>query len=162
MRKTWLGLLLAAFSLFVLSTLAFGQGASGNGSVTGRVTDPSGANVPGAKIDLIDKATNLATSVESDAAGLYIIQNVPPGSYDIVISKSGFRKSVVASQQVVTGTQLTLDVHMEVGATSETVEVTAVAGAELQTETATMGATMGNEAVMNLPTISRDVSSRVF
>lgn len=162
MRKIWLGLLSAALCLFVLNTLAFGQGVSGNGSVTGRVTDPSGANVPGASIDLVDKSTNLKTSTESDAAGLYIIQNVAPGSYDLVISKSGFRKSVIATQQVVTGTQLTLDIHLEVGATSETVEVTAVAGAELQTENATMGATLGNNAVMNLPTISRDVSSLVF
>ena len=148
MRKIWLGLLSAALCLFVLNTLAFGQGVSGNGSVTGRVTDPSGANVPGASIDLVDKSTNLKTSTESDAAGLYIIQNVAPGSYDLVISKSGFRKSVIATQQVVTGTQLTLDIHLEVGATTETVEVTAVAGAELQTENATMGATLGNKAVM--------------
>jgi hypothetical protein len=162
MRKSWVGLLLAAFSLFVFSTVAFGQGASGNGSITGRVTDPSGANVPGSTVELIDKATNVKVSAESDAAGLYIIENVAPGAYDVVISKSGFRKSVVASQQVVTGTQLTLNITLEVGATTETVEVTAVAGAELQTENATMGATLGNQAVMNLPTLSHDVSELVF
>jgi hypothetical protein len=149
--------------LFILiNTLAFGQGANGNGSVTGRVTDPSGATVPDAKIDLIDKATNIPTSTQSDAAGLYIIQNVPPGSYDVVIGKSGFRKSVIASQQVVTGKQVTLNVTLEVGSTTETVEVTAVAGAELQTENATIGTTMGNEAVMNLPTLTHDVSELVF
>jgi hypothetical protein len=151
-----------ALCLFFLSTLAFAQGASGNGSVSGRVTDPSGANVPGAKIDLIDKSTNLATSTESDAAGIYIIQNVPPGTYDVVVTRSGFRKSVIAGQQVITGTQVTLNLTLEVGSTTETVEVTAVAGAELQTENATMGATMGNAAVMNLPTISHDVSELVF
>ena len=80
----------------------------------------------------------------------------------MIISKSGFRKSVIAGQQVLTGTQLTLNIALEVGATTETVEVTSVAGAELQTENATIGTTLSNSDVMNLPTISHDVSSLVF
>ena len=162
MRKIWRGLLLAALCLCIFSTLAFGQGGGGNGSVTGRVTDPSGANVPESKVDLIDKATNIPTSTQTDAAGLYLFQSVPPGTYDLVVTRSGFRKSVIASQQVITGVQLTLNATLEVGATTETVEVTSVAGAELQTESATMGTTLGGAEIMQLPTINRDVSSLVF
>ncbi len=148
--------------LFSMTTLAFSQGVGGNGSVTGRVTDPSGAVIPGATIVLVDKSTNVKTSAESNSAGLYFIENVVAGTYDLLVTRDGFRKTIIPGQTVSTGTQLTLDIKLEVGATTETVEVTAVAGAELQTENATMGTTMGNEAVMQLPTIGRDVSALVF
>ena len=76
--------------------------------------------------------------------------------------KTGFRKTVLASQTVGVGTALNLSLSLEVGAASETVEVTSVAGAELQTENATMGSSLGGDAILDLPTISRDVSSLVF
>jgi Carboxypeptidase regulatory-like domain len=148
--------------LCFIPTVLLGQEATGNGSVTGRVTDPSGATVPGASVSLIDQSTNIPITLESNASGLFVFNDVTPGKYDLVVTKAGFRKSVVAAQEVTTGTNLTLNVALEVGSSTETVEVKEVLGAELQTESATMGTALGGDAVLQLPTITRDVSALVF
>ncbi|MBV9765126.1 MAG: carboxypeptidase regulatory-like domain-containing protein [Acidobacteriaceae bacterium] len=148
--------------LAVPAALLLGQEVTGNGSVTGRITDPTGATVPDATVTLVDESTNIPITVQSNSSGLYIFNDVAPGKYDLTVTKAGFRKSVVTGQEVVTGTGLTLNVPLEIGATSETVEVKEVLGAELQTESATMGSSLGGNAILQLPTISRDVSSLVF
>jgi hypothetical protein len=162
MRKSVFGQF-SAVGLFLAATaFLYGQGVSGNGSVAGRVTDPTGAIVPGAVVVLIDESTNIPTTKESNSAGLFVFGNVVPGKYDITVTKAGFRKTVIAAQEVTVGAALNLAIALEVGAASETVEVTSVLGAELQTESATMGSTLGGDAILDLPTISRDVSSLVF
>lgn len=161
MQRLAVGLLCLVLC-FIPTALLLGQETTGNGSVTGRVTDPSGATVPGATVSLIDESTNIPITLQSNSAGLFVFQDVVPGKYDLMVTRPGFRKSVIAGQEVVTGAALTLNVALEVGSTSETVEVKEVLGAELQTESATMGTTLGGSAILNLPTISRDVSSLVF
>lgn len=148
--------------VLVPTALVLGQQTTGNGSVSGRITDASGATVPAATVSLIDESTNIPITLQTNSSGLYVFNDVTPGKYDLVVTKPGFRKSVVAGQEVVTGTALNLNVSLEVGATSETVEVKEVLGAELQTENATMGTALGGNAILQLPTISRDVSSLVF
>ncbi len=148
--------------LLASATLLLGQQSMSNGNVTGAVTDPSGAAVPGAIVTLTDSSTHIALTAETNSAGLYVFQNVNVGTYDLSVERAGFRKSVVAGQQVTTGTNLTLNVTLQVGATSEIVEVKEVLGADLQTENATMGTTLGGNAIMQLPTISRDVSSLIY
>ncbi len=153
---------IGVFILLTLTTLLHAQGTNGNGGVSGRITDASGAVVPGAEIILIDQSTKVSIQQKSNSAGLFVFGNVAPGVYDVVVTKTGFRKTIVPSQTVVVGAEVNLPVSLEVGATSDTVEVTSVAGAELQTDNATMGATLGGDAILDLPTISRDVSSLVF
>ncbi len=153
---------LFALSLFAPATLLLGQTSLGNGNVTGIVTDPSGAAVPGATVVLTDVSTNIALTAETNPAGLYVFQNVSPGKYSLVVTRQGFRKSIVANQQVTTGTNLTLNITLQIGSTSETIEVKEVLGAELQTESATMGSSIGGNAILQLPSINRDVSSLVF
>jgi hypothetical protein len=142
--------------------LLFGQGLSGNGSVTGRVTDASGATVEGADVTLTDPSTSITLKSSTNPSGIYIFNNISPGTYEVAVTKSGFRKAVIANQPVSTGAALTLDVKLEVGATTEILEVVSTPGAELQTENATMGTTLGNDTIMNLPIISRDVSALTF
>src|SRR5579871_389335 len=138
------------FSTLLLSTcvftaLLFGQGTVGSSSVTGRVTDPSGAVIGGADVSLTDTATAVSQSTHSNSAGLYIFNNVAPGKYDISVSKTGFSRAAVRAQDVLVGTATTVNVTLEVGAVSEVVEVKTSAGAELQTLNATMGATIPSE-----------------
>lgn len=150
-------------SLVAPAFLVLGQATiAGNGGVSGRVTDATGASVPDATVTLIDESTNIPITKVTNSAGLYVFNDVTAGKYDLTVEKSGFRKAVVSAQQVTTGTILNLNVSLEVGATSETVEVKEVLGAELQTENATMGTTLGGDAILQLPTISRDVSTLVF
>jgi hypothetical protein len=154
--------LLCLVLCFIPTASLMAQEATGNGDVTGRVTDPSGATVPGATVSLIDESTNIPITLDTNSAGLYVFNDVTPGKYDLTVTKPGFRKSIITGQQVITGTGLTLNVALEVGATSETVEVKEVLGAELQTESATMGSSLGGAAILQLPTINRDVSALVF
>jgi len=158
-------LVLGRLSLFLClfsSAPALAQTSQTNGNVTGTVSDPTGAAIPEATVTLTDESTGIALTSQTNGAGLYLFQNVNIGTYNLTVEKSGFRRSAVQHQIVSTGTNLTLNISLEIGATSETVEVKEVAGAELQTENATMGTTLGGNAILSLPTIARDVSSLVF
>ena len=155
MRKlVFLWLLCGLFTAFL-----FGQSAS---SVTGRVTDSSGAVIGDCDVTLTDISTKIPISTHSNNVGLYVFSNVPPGHYDLTVTKTGFNKSEVRAQEVVTGQALTLNVVLEVGAITQTVEVVSVAGAELQTLNATMGTSISGDEVLQLPTINRDIASLVF
>src|SRR5580698_10538962 len=148
--------LLCCMSLLVPSAL-FSQSSS-TGTVAGTVTDPSGAAVAAAMVTLTDKSTNIPRTASTNENGRYIFVDVPAGTYDVTVSKQGFRISRLNSQAVDVGTALTLNVTLEVGAVTESVEVTA-SNAELQTLNATVGNTISGVALDSLPSVSRDAST---
>jgi hypothetical protein len=78
------------------------------------------------------------------------------------VSKAGFSKAEVKDQVVLVGQATTVDITLEVGQISEVVEVKTVAGAELQTLNSTMGQTITNEGMMDLPIINRDAGGLLF
>jgi hypothetical protein len=133
---------------------------AGTGQVVGSVTDPSGAAVVGAAVTLTDTATNATRTAVTNESGRYNFPNVPPGSYNVVISKSGFRVAKVNEQQIVVGEARTVDAKLEIGSATETVEVVAT-NTELQTMNATVGNTLTGVALNSLPTTQRDVSTFV-
>src|SRR2546425_8597675 len=139
---------------------ARGQAVS-TGTVVGQVSDASGAAIVGATVTLTDKATNTPRATTTNEAGRYIFVNVIPGAYDLAVSKTGFRVTKLTDQTVTIGLTLTLDVKLEVGSISQTVEVTSTPGAELQTMNATVGNTVAGIALDSLPSIGRDVSTFV-
>jgi len=144
------------------AALLFGQTSSGASNVTGRVTDATGAVIAGAVATLTDISTNTSKTTQTNSSGLYLFNDVKPGIYDISVTNPGLRKAVVRRQEVLVATSMTVDVALEVGGTTEVVEVRAEAGAELQTLNATMGSTVSAEGLLELPTINRDVSSLLF
>jgi hypothetical protein len=150
-----IGVLLVLFA-FVPAAL-FSQSAS-TGTVAGTVTDPSGAAVAAATVTLTDKATNIPRLVSTNENGRYLLVDIPAGTYDLTVNKAGFRLSRLSGQAVNVGTTLTLNVTLEVGAVTESVEVTA-SNAELQTLNATVGNTVSGTALDSLPSISRDAST---
>ncbi len=160
--KTLFRCVRAVVFLSTSAMLLLGQTTATNGNVTGTVIDPTGAPVPDAIVTLTDRATNTVLTAHTNSVGIYVFQNLNVGTYDLVVTKTGFRKSIVTGQQVATGTNLTVNVTLEVGAMSETVEVKEVLGGELQTENATMGSSIGGAAILQLPTINRDATSLVF
>jgi hypothetical protein len=132
----------------------------GTGILVGTVTDPSGAAVPGATVALTDTATNALRTATTNDAGRYNFPNVPPGNYNLTISKAGFRVGRILNQNVAVSESRTLDVKLEIGPATETVEVTAT-NTELQTMNATIGNSVNSSTLQALPSLGRDVSSFV-
>jgi Carboxypeptidase regulatory-like domain len=143
--------------VFAVSALpAHGQAVS-TGTITGTVTDTTGAVVAGATITLVDKTTGDTRGTTSNETGHFIFPNVSPGTYILKFRKSGFSELQVTEATVDVGTQLNENVQMKIGAVSTTVTVTETAGAELQTMNSTVGQTVTGVALDSLPAIGHDV-----
>ena len=158
--------ILSVFTLLVLSAAAMfyvGGGPSlwaqstNTGIVAGTVTDPSNAVVNAATVTITDTATKTSRSVATNDTGRYIFVDVVPGAYDLTVSKQGF--STIKTQATVkVGATTTANMTLQVGGSNVVVEVTAV-GNELQTMNATVGNTITNLTIDNLPSLGRDVST---
>ncbi|HUA59999.1 MAG TPA: TonB-dependent receptor [Verrucomicrobiae bacterium] len=133
--------------LFLIAT-AFAQ--SDRGTITGTVMDPSGAIVPGAKIVATNILTGAKTDVVGTATGNYTLAELPVGTYMISVEVSGFKKNVRTGIEVQLAQTLRLDVHLEVGAPTDTVTVTAEAPM-LKTENAEQSMNVRGDKVNELP-----------
>jgi hypothetical protein len=129
------------------------------GRVSGQVTDRQNAVVAGAEVILTDTSLNTSQTTRTNEVGRYLFLNVNPGTYDVVVSKSGFSQYKIVGQTVAVGIELTLNATLEVGSTATAIEVQASAGAELQTSNATVGSTISGVALMNLPNLGRDANA---
>jgi hypothetical protein len=145
--------------LFLVPPAVYPQMA-GTGQVVGTVADPSGAAIAGATVTLTDVQTNAVRTATTNDAGRYNFPNVRPGTYNVLITKSGFRQGRLSSQEVVIGETRTFDIKLEIGVATETVEVVAT-NTELQTTGSTVGNTITGVALDNLPSLGRDVSTFV-
>ncbi len=150
-------MLLGSFSL----PRAFGQ-ATNTGTVSGQVADPQGAAIAGAEVRLIDVSTTTSRVTTSNDDGRYTFVNVNPGTYTIQVSKPGFAMSRLDRQKVDVGLVLTIDVTLQIGTTSTTVEVQAQAGADLQTSNASVGSTITGQSIELLPNLGRDANAFVL
>ena len=157
MRTFEVCVLCVSVVFMIFPALLLGQ--AGSGTVTGRITDLSGAVIAGAEVTITDEATKIFYSQPTNETGTFIFTNVKPGFYDIKVAATGFRQSRFPHRQVVVGQQLTVNVTLEVGAPTETVQVTLTIGAELQTLNSTMGTTVGGSALLTMPNQSRDATS---
>ncbi|HEY3743576.1 MAG TPA: carboxypeptidase regulatory-like domain-containing protein, partial [Bryobacteraceae bacterium] len=132
---------------------------SATGTVTGVITDEQGAVIPGADVRLVDATTGSARTAQTNEEGRFTIVNVPPGTYNATVTKGGFQISKASNQKVDIGETLTLSMALKIGTAATTIEVTATAGADLQTLNATIGSTITNESLQLLPNLGRDASS---
>jgi hypothetical protein len=142
-------------AIAISSSLAWAQSS---GTVQGQVTDQSGATIAGVAVQLTDATTNTTLTTETNQAGRYTINNVPPAKYTVSFSKTGFNSRKVEQQDVQVGVISTADAVLEVGAVTNVVEVTAN-GAELQTVNATVGTTVAGDSLTYLPIFGSDASS---
>ncbi|MGN6591846.1 MAG: carboxypeptidase regulatory-like domain-containing protein [Terriglobales bacterium] len=141
---------------WVTPATAHAQDAT-SGTVLGQITDAQGKAIVGAVVLLTNTSTNAAQPTVTNSSGRYVFSNLQPGSYNLSVKKDGFKEATVKAQQVSVGKQTNLNVAMQVGEATQTVEVTAT-GAELQTMNATVGLTVSGESIGLLPSISRDVN----
>ena len=131
------------------------QGQIG-GSISGVVTDPTGALVPGANVALVDAKTHNARTTTTNEAGRYVFTSVDPGDYELSVTHSGFAIAKIRTTVDVSMVS-TVNVSLLVGSSNEIVTVEA-RGVELQTTNATVGTTMNFDLAEALPGLSRDVS----
>jgi hypothetical protein len=156
-----LSLRLACFGISTLLLCANGAWAqtSTAGTVLGQVLDEQQAVVPGAEVKVVEPSTNSTLTTVTNNDGRYVFSQVNPGNYNISFTKQGFASYQVNGQAVQIGQSLTINAVLKIGTTATTVEVTASAGAELQTLNATVGNTLSGQALMLLPNLGRDVTS---
>src|SRR6266446_4083757 len=139
--------------LLGLHTTAYAQ--TGAASITGLLTDQSGAAAPGVTVTAINQATNVAYPAISNSAGNYTITSVPVGTYVVKAELTGFKTVTTKAIELEAKQIARLDFKLEVGALEDTVEVTAVA-AVLQTESATVGEVISGNTVNSLPLNGRN------
>src|SRR5262249_7892224 len=138
--------LFCAVSLTLLLA-TFVSGQSDRGTITGTVTDSSGAAVPGANVTVTNTATNSNSTAVTTSDGVYTIPALQPGSYRVRVEKSGFKRAEIAQVAVAVGSTIAANVTMEVGQVSETVEIASGAGAQVQTENAKISSQVSNKQI---------------
>lgn len=126
------------------------------GSIVGSVRDASSAAVPQAKVTLANVGTGEHRSAETDSSGGYEFVNLVPGQYKVEVEKTGFRRFSRDSITVEVQSAVRIDVAMQVGDVSQTVEVTGET-ALLQTENATLGQVVDARKVLEAPLNGRNV-----
>ncbi len=124
----------SALMALLAAVLAFGQ--SDFGSISGFVKDPSGSTVPGAKVT-VKNQSGLQRQATTNESGYYIVPSLPPGIYVVSVEAAGFKTFQSGSNKLDPSATLAVDAKLAVGATTETVEVTATAQT-LQTESASV------------------------
>ena len=144
-----------AVCVFLFSALLFAQAEIGGASLNGTVTDASGAAVPGANVTLTNSQTGLTRTTTTNAAGLYSFPQLPVGSYDLTVEAKGFKLSKRTGISLTVGAVATIDVPLEIGATQETVSVTAEVPV-VETTRSQTSTTVTTKQVSDLPINGRN------
>jgi hypothetical protein len=125
-------------------------------SISGDVTDPTGAPVEGARIVVTSVERNTQTEAFSNAAGRYLVQFLLPGRYVVTAEKPGFKKFVREGITLAASDRLGLPIRLELGTLTESITVTGEAPL-LQTETSSRTATIETRMIDNIPTSGRNL-----
>lgn len=143
-----------AFTLLLLGTRTHAQ-TSFTGALTGIVTDPSGAIVPGATVRVINVATGDSHSFVSQTNGSYLAPFLAPGAYRVEVSKNGFKTVNLTGISIAVTETSTLNVRLEIGEVSQNVTVTTEAQL-LQTQNQALGHVTDQRMVEGLPLVTRN------
>ncbi len=141
-----------ALAFFLVAGAALVPKAVGQtfGEITGRVNDASGAAIQGAAVTALNVATNSPRVTTSTDAGDYTFPSLPPGVYNVKVEKPGFKLATSTNVEVQVQQTVRLDVTLQVGQLSESIEVQATAD-QLQSENSTIGTVIENRTILELP-----------
>lgn len=145
--------LLFAFGLLTSAQLIWGQAATG--AINGSVTDPSGAEIPGAKVALQNVSTGMRRVAVTDSRGQYVFPDVIPGNYAMAVSKEGFKTATEPPFSLSVNQTATHNFKLTIGSTTQHVNVRAAA-IHLETTTAGLGTAIHHSQVNNLPLNGRN------
>ncbi|MFZ0884303.1 MAG: TonB-dependent receptor [Candidatus Acidiferrales bacterium] len=139
-----------ALLLLLLSCCNLSLRAQSTANLNGTVTDTSGAAIPNAKVVVTNQGTGTQWNAQTNGSGLYVVPSLPPGSYQITVSLSGFQTLVVNDLRLDVATSVTKDLQLTVGAISQQVEVTTEAPL-LDTSTTGVGQVINSKTVQEIP-----------
>jgi len=125
-------------------------------SIYGTVTDQTGAIVPGVEVRVTQQETNFSRSATTDELGKYIFNALPLGTYRVEVSAPGFKKFTQVGVVLDVNRNARVDPVIEVGEFTETVAITADAPL-VNTSDASIGRTIDNKEIVNLPLVNRDL-----
>jgi len=152
--------LVSAFcSLALLGILAASASAqSGSGSVRGSVRDQTGAVIPGARLELVNQATNLALRAAANDAGIYVFPSVTPGAYLLKVESAGMQ-TLEAAVEVQVQQSTVFDAVLRAGATETRITVSAEAAPLLVVDSATLGNVLERRRIEQLPINGRSIGN---
>jgi hypothetical protein len=149
MSRAFLILLLTA----IAAMPAFSQ--ESRATIGGTITDPQGAVVPGAPIQVKNLDTNVVTNATTTDRGVYQVPALNPGMYTVTVTASGFKSLVRNNVELRVGDHVALDLQLEIGQASESVQVTGEAPM-LETASASSGTVIDKTSVAALPMLGRN------
>ena len=144
LKPIWIALV-----ILVLSTATMWSQAV-NGTMLGTITDATGASVPNAKVTILETNTGISRSSQTNESGNYVFSDVPPGTYTVSVELTGFKKSSRAGVELTANSSPRIDLILQPGSVTESIEVTASTPL-LQTDRADTGTQMNSVQTANLP-----------
>ena len=148
--------LLLLLGLFVLSNASAPAQSQTTGRIAGTVKDQSEAVLTGAEVTVVSQSTREERKVTTDPAGNYAVPLLPPGTYQVSITASGFREAQFDQVQVVITETTTLNAGLAVGAITEKAVMIRSAGPLVQTDGPKLGRVVDSRAVAELPLATRN------
>ena len=146
--------------LFILSSAVLAHAQAGKAELTGSVRDQNGAIVPQSRIVATETATAQSYSTTITENGDYTITNLKPGTYNVVVEATGFKRFIREGVRLATGERIRLDVVLDAGAISESIVVSQDASL-LRTESGSLGQVITNRKIVDIPLNGRNFLSLV-
>ena len=135
---------------------AFLPGQTFQSSVSGIVSDPTGAVVPQVKVTVTDTARGVAFKATSNQDGVYLINNLIPSTYKVTAEGAGFQTYQMTSFPLTAKQEAVLNITLQLGSTTQTIEVSSQAQM-VDPSNATLGGVVNNKSIVDLPIINRNV-----
>src|SRR5215467_2989145 len=158
MRNPVKSLIVASVTLAFACTFGWAQGTA---QISGTVADSSGARLPGAEVTATQTATGVTRSVISNESGVYSLPSLPTGPYKLEVALPGFRTFVQTGITLEVNASPVINVTMDVGQVTETIEVQANA-ALVETRTTGVGQVMEARQILDLPLNGRNVTDLIL
>ena len=141
---------------------AWGQTTTTGGNLTVTVSDPSGANVAGAVLEVRDPATNDTRHATTQENGIGRFLNLPGGTYSLSVSAKGFSNEVFESVLIQTSLETAVKATLKLGTTTESITVNASETPLVQTESSALSTNFDSKQIFNLPQLTRNTFSLVY
>ena len=154
-------MLLRTFLLYFFVTTCLITAAEPTGTLAGTVLDPSGAAVAGAKVTLVNTQTNQSRAIQSEPDGSFVFPLAPVGDYRLTVEAGGFRRYEQTGIQLKADQSATVPIKLQIGATTESVEVTSNAQM-IETRSAALNEVVNQQKIVELPLNGRNAAALVL